>query len=103
MKKYIVILIIIISIGFSLFVGSKLYFLGNQTEREKILSATVWQLSKEGYKENEIENIKVMYDPIKGGNIPYEVYVTFKKDTSTEQVYSWRNVDKKEIKNIMEP
>ncbi|WP_142977809.1 DUF3139 domain-containing protein, partial [Clostridium novyi] len=56
MKKYIVILIMIISIGFSLFVGSKLYFLGNQTERDKILSATVWQLSKEGYKENEIEN-----------------------------------------------
>ncbi len=100
MKKYLMIAILIISICCSLFWGGKLYFLGTQGEREEILNATVWQLSKEGYKENQIEKIQVKYDPMKGGNIPYEVYVIFKKDSSIVQIYSWSSVDKKEIKNI---
>jgi hypothetical protein len=100
MKKYLMMSILIISICCSLFLGSKLYFLGSQSEREEILNSTVWKLSKEGYKENQIKKIRVMYDPMKGGKIPYDVYVIFKNDSSTVQIYSWSSVEKKEIKNI---
>lgn len=88
MKKYLIGIVLGISIFCSLFLGGKLYFLGSQNEREEILNATVWKLAKSGYKENEIEKVKVMYDPMKGGDIPYEVYVTFKKDSSITQIYS---------------
>src|SRR3712207_8495034 len=71
MKKYLIGIVLGISIFCSLFLGGKLYFLGSQNEREEILNATVWKLAKSGYKENEIEKVKVMYDPMKGGDIPY--------------------------------
>jgi hypothetical protein len=100
MKKYLMVIIFSISICCSLFLGGKLYFLGNQSEREEILNATIWQLSKDGYTENEIKKIQVRYDPMKGGVIPYDVYVVFKEDSSTAKIYSWSSVEKKQIENI---
>lgn len=99
MKKYLMIIIFSISICCSLFLGGKLYFLGNQNEREKILNATIWKLSKDGYNENEIKKIKVRYDAMNGGLIPYEVYVVF-KDDSTVKIYSWISVEEKQIEYI---
>ncbi|MBU3100817.1 MULTISPECIES: DUF3139 domain-containing protein [Clostridium] len=97
MKKYLMIIIFITSIFCSLFLGGKLFFLGKQSEREKILYATVWKLSKDGYKENEIKKIKVSYDPLKGGVLPYQVFIVFKKDTSKTKIYSWSSVEEKQI------
>ena len=80
--------------------GGKLFFLGNQGEREEILNATVWKLSKDGYSGTDIKKIQVRYDPMKGGVIPYEVYVMFKKYSSTVKIYSWSSVEKKQIENV---
>ncbi|MCB2290845.1 DUF3139 domain-containing protein [Clostridium sp. CS001] len=97
MKKYLMIIIFSISICCSLFLGGKLYFLGDQIEREEILNATIWKLSKDGYTENEIKKIQVRYDPMKGGVLPYQVFIVFKNDTSKTKIYSWSSVEKKQI------
>ena len=99
MKKYLTIVILIISIGCNLFLGNKAFWLGSSDEREKVLNATVWNLADGGYKKDDIEKVKVYYNPMSGGTKPYEVSVVFKKDPSIARWYSWigNGVEKKEI------
>ena len=93
-------LIIILSFCAIIFLGGKLYFNGDDTEKEKILYETVWKLSDEGYKKDDIKSIEVKYDPIKGGALPYDVYVVFKNNPSEAKIYSWTSVDKESVENL---
>lgn len=92
-------MISILSICGVIFLAGKLYFNGDNFEKEKILSATVWKLSDDGYKKDEIKSIEVKYDPIKGGALPYDVYVVFKKNPSEAKIYSWSSLDKESIED----
>lgn len=100
MKKIMTALIIILLIGSNIYMVGKIYFAGNQTEREQLLSFTVWKLNSEGYKEDEIQNIKVDYNPMKGGNFPYTVYVTFNDHNIKTQSYRWSDNNKTSVKKI---
>lgn len=94
-KKIFKIILIIILLLLIINLGKKLYFIGNITEREQILEATVWQLSKEGYTKDDIKTIYTMYDPLKGGVYPYKysVYVVL-NDESTAKIYMWNDKTK---------
>lgn len=100
MKKYLIVVIFIVSICCNLFLANKLFSLGSESEKVKILNATIWQLSREGYKENQIEEMRIRYNPIKGGVMPYKVFVVFKSDTSTARIYSWTSTEEKQVEDI---
>ncbi|WP_338631884.1 DUF3139 domain-containing protein [Clostridium baratii] len=99
-KKFFLGIIIILSFCAIIFLGGKLYFNGDNAEREKILYETVWKLSDEGYKKEDIESISVNYNPLKGGLLPYNVYVVFKKNPSEARIYYWTDLDKKSVENL---
>lgn len=100
MKKILYCIVLIIFIGLTLFLSGKVYFTGNESEKEEILSATIWKLSEEGYSENDIKSIDVKYNPLKGGSLPYNVFVVFEKKSSEAQIYSWSNTEKIKVENI---
>lgn len=100
MKKNLKLTIIILLLGVVLYLGGKLIFLGNQTEREEILFATSLKLNEEGYVKNDIQDIYVKYNPLKGGNLPYDVYVIFKENNSEAIIYSWTSVEKIESQRM---
>lgn len=77
-----------------------LYVSGSDSEKSNILTATVWKLAEEGKTNNDIEQIEVRYNPFKGGELPYNVYVSFKEDVSNIKIYSWADKEKKEIEFI---
>lgn len=79
--------------------GIKLYFTGDQIERDQILENTIWQLSEEGYTKNDIKSIHSEYNPLKGGVLPYSVYVIFKKDDSIAKIYMWSDESKTKVVN----
>src|SRR3712207_8911642 len=54
----------------TLFRSYKIFFIGDQREREQILSSTTWKLYKNGYDEKDIKKIKVQYSALKGGTSP---------------------------------
>ncbi|KGM93370.1 DUF3139 domain-containing protein (plasmid) [Clostridium botulinum] len=95
-RKYVFIVAVILLVFNNISLRYKIYFIGDQKEREQILNSTVWKLYKDGYHENEIRNVRVYYNPIKGGLLPYEVLVVFNKDPSKEYIYSWTDVNKKQ-------
>lgn len=97
MKKYVNMFIFILLLGTVFVLGKNIFFAGNAQEKEKILSETVWQLAEEGYKKDDIKSIEVKYDPLKGGVLPYDVYVVFKSNPSRAQIYSWLNENKDTI------
>lgn len=99
MKKIVTIVLIIILFLFVAILGKKVYFTGNQIEREQILEATIWQLSEEGYTKDDIKDISSRYNPLKGGVLPYSVTVTFCKDESTSQIYMWSDISKTTVTN----
>lgn len=99
MNKFIKIMLIAILFFIIATLGTKLYFNGNQNEREKIIEATVWQLSEEGYNKNDIKSIYSRYNPIKGGKFPYSVFVVFYKDESKAQIYMWDDENKTKVVN----
>ncbi|MFD2618609.1 DUF3139 domain-containing protein [Terrilactibacillus laevilacticus] len=73
------------------------YTTGDIKEREKILSATMWELQKEGYSQKDIFKIRVDYNWEKGGRLPYQVMVIFKKDKANYIDYGWNDVNQKYI------
>lgn len=99
MKKFIKITIIIVLIIIIAILGKKVYFMGDQMEREQILEATIWQLSEEGYTKDDIKSIRSRYNPLKGGVLPYTVEIIFYKDESIRQVYTWSDTNKTKINN----
>ncbi|KOA75680.1 hypothetical protein ADU78_07415 [Clostridium botulinum] len=100
MKKYLLIIIFIILSCSNLFLANKLFFLGSDSDKVKILNATIWQLSREGYTENQIKEMRIRYNPIKGGLIPYSVLVVLKSDNSTARIYSWSSTEEKQVEDI---
>lgn len=95
----ILILIILIIILFLIIgtLGTKVYFTGNQIEREQILETTIWQLSEEGYTKDDIKSI--FYNPLKGGVLPYSLLVIFYKNESRTQIYMWDDESKTKVIN----
>ena len=67
---------------------------GNLKEREEVLSAVSMHLSEEGYKNDDIKEIGIDYNFLKGGSIPYKVYVVFKKDPKNTYYYGWKSYNK---------
>lgn len=84
----------------TLFLGYQKFILGDSEQREKLLSAVVWHLTKEGYSVEDIKELDVSYDPYKGGERPYAVFVTFKKDPSVIEIYKWTNSKQEEVTKI---
>lgn len=70
---------------------------GDVQERERLLSAVSMKIAKEGYEMGDIKKIGVQYNYFKGGVLPYEVYVVFKKDPSVVYYYSWKDQAKSEV------
>ncbi|MBB6623904.1 DUF3139 domain-containing protein [Clostridium gasigenes] len=99
MKKIVKIILIIILFFIIAILGKKVYFTGNQIEREQILEATVWQLSEGGYTKDDIKSISSCYNPLKGGVLPYSVSVIFYKDESVMQIYMWSDKSKTKVVN----
>ena len=99
MKKYVNMFIFILLLGTVFVLGKNIFFAGNAQEKEKILSETVWQLAEEGYGKDDIKSIEVKYDPLKGGVLPYDVYVVFKNNPSKAQIYSWVDENKDKVEN----
>ncbi|AYF55373.1 hypothetical protein DFH04_11635 (plasmid) [Clostridium novyi] len=95
-KKYIFIGIFILLVFNNIVLRYKIFFIGDQREREQILSSTTWKLYKDGYDEKDIKKIKVQYYALKGGTSPYDVLVVFSKEPSRAYLYSWIDVNKKE-------
>ncbi|KEI00120.1 DUF3139 domain-containing protein (plasmid) [Clostridium botulinum] len=103
-KKYIFITIFILLAFNNIFLRYRIFSIGDQKEREQILSSTIWKLHKEGYDAKEIKNITVQYNALKGGLLPYEVLVVFSTNPSRAYLYSWVDVHKKgkEVERIGE-
>lgn len=99
MKKFIKIILIIILFLIIGNLGTKVYFTGNQIEREQILETTIWQLSEEGYTKDDIKSISSFYNPLKGGVFPYSVLVIFYKNESRAQIYMWDDESKTKVIN----
>lgn len=102
MTKFIKIILIAILFFIIATLGTKLYFAGNQIERDQILESTVWQLSEEGYTKDDIKSIHSNYDPLKGGVFPYSVSVVFYKNESKAQLYKWSDKTKTKIEKAGE-
>ncbi len=100
MKKKLFCVVLVGLLGLTIFLGGKIYLNGDKSEKEQILSATIWKLAEEGYSEEDIKSIDVKYNPLKGGALPYNVFVVFKKNSSEAQIYSWTSTEKIEIENI---
>lgn len=96
-KKCFLIVLFIFLIYSTISLKYKSYLNGDSKEREKVLTATMWKLQKEGYTENDIKDIRVDYNYFKGGRLPYNVHVVFKRDTSKEIIYFWDSLNKKEV------
>ncbi|MEG1411828.1 MAG: DUF3139 domain-containing protein [Terrisporobacter sp.] len=99
MTKFIKIILIAILFFIIATLGTKLYFAGNQVEREQILETTIWQLSEEGYTKDDIKSIHTNYDPLKGGVLPYNVSVVFYKNDSIAKIYMWNDENKTKVVN----
>lgn len=75
----------------------KTVVIGDIKYREHLISAVSMKLAEKGYKSNDIKKIGVEHNYFKGGVIPYDVYVVFKKDPSNTYYYNWENKQKKKI------
>ncbi|AKU27366.1 hypothetical protein IB49_14265 [Geobacillus sp. LC300] len=87
---------------FSLGSAGYLYYeknviVGDVREREHLLSAVSMKIAKEGHEMEDVKKIGVQYNYFKGGVLPYEVYVVFKKDPSVVYYYSWKDRSKTDV------
>ena len=81
-----------------LFMGNfwwKSFLIGDNSERENLLAATIFQLIDEGYTKEDVLHFEIQRDVKTGSRIPYEVYVTFKEDPSTAHIYTWSSATEK--------
>ncbi|MGN0145228.1 MAG: DUF3139 domain-containing protein [Clostridium sp.] len=96
MKKGLIIINILLACT-SIYLGGKIYFTGNQAEKEELLSSTIWELYSQGYTKEDIESIRMKYNPTKGGALPYETAIVFKEDPSVMKMYNWDSTKKEKV------
>lgn len=99
LKKICITGILVILVISNFIAYNKLYSLGDESEKSKLIMTTVFQLINEGKNINDIEKIEVKYDPYKGGKSPYNSYVTIKSEPYV-QIYSWINENKEQVELI---
>lgn len=97
--KILIVGIITILIGSNMILYKKLYEKGSDLEKYDLLTQTVFQLINDGKTHDDIEKINVMYDSYKGGNFPYQVYVTIKSEPYV-QIYTWSDSNKNSVELI---
>ncbi|MFS0654994.1 hypothetical protein [Bacillus sp. 179-C3.3 HS] len=72
---------------------------GSMTEREDLLQATMWKISKSGHTELDVEWVQVKYNFFLGGRFPYETYVKMKNQPHVV-IYGWSSEKKDKVEKV---
>lgn len=92
-------ILLILASGFSAFQYFEDYSMGDRAEREELLAAAMWEISKEdsGIDRNEIQEIQVL--KAKSGVYPLNYDVAVNMNSGKQILYSWKNKSKTEVWN----
>lgn len=91
--------LLILASGFAAFQYFEDYSLGDRAEREELLAAAMWEISKDfsAADKKDIKEIRVLKD--KSGVAPLNYDVAVNMNSGKQILYSWKDKSKTEVWN----